>query len=786
MKRKLGEILLNRGALSAMELQQALEQQAETDRDQRLRLGELVVQQGYTTDEMVAHGLADQFQLQYVDPTDTDIDRDVMFLVPRTQALDSMVLPLRRNPEGIILVAMVNPQDLGALNELQFQLKGTVRPLVAAPSRVQLAIDRNYGLESQARRVLRGVEPQEQRSAAPASLSLDAASIEQRLKQGGQKPYEDLSSMLLMHGIQRGASDIHLEPQIDGLRVRARIDGMLQEMMRLPSWAIPPLTTRIKVIGELDVANRLIPQDGKVSVTLAGKRVDLRISVVPSQFGENVVIRILDPDMLTCDLGELGWDPGALSSYYRMVARPRGMVLCVGPTGSGKTTTLYSTIHRLRSEATAIVTVEDPIEYTVEGVVQFEVEHRAHMTFASIIPALLRQDPNVIVIGEIRDTETARAAIQASTTGHLVLSSLHTAQTSSTIMRMLELDITPHLLGDCLSGIVAQRLVRRVCPECSVVAPPEAEDWDRLNLAPRTIEGFTRRAGDGCEACTYTGYHGRVGVFEVLRISDNIRSLIQARASEQTLWSQARNEGMETLFEDALRKVGQGITTFEEVARVVPVDPWLQDGASPVELEAATDLPPDYQEMEVLDPTGARVEPTTAQGGPVETSSMTPEAAVAAPIEELAGTTEPQPATAPEEGPIEQSARPQGDPRVLVVDDAEEILQLVRITLEDSYTVQVARNGVEALEQVARQRPDLVVLDVMMPKMDGYEVCRRLRAEPHTARVPIIILSARGEKAHLKKGLRLGADDYLPKPFDPEELELRVRALLRRSGRVQG
>ena len=786
MKRtKLGEILLDRGALSAIQLQEALEQQHASE---GRRLGELVVDLGYATDEMVAHGLADQFQLQYVDPMETAIDRDVMFLVPRTQAVKQKVLALRRTPEGVILVAMVNPQDLSLLNELQFQLKGTVRPVITAPSRIKLAIDRNYGLESQARRVLKGMAPQTSRRVLrPASLALDGAAIEKRLKQGGQKPYEDLVSLMLMHGIEQDASDIHLEPQRDGLRVRARIDGMLQEMMKLPLWTVSPLVTRIKVIGELDVANRLKPQDGKVSVSLEDRRVDLRISVVPSQFGENVVIRILDPAMLQCDLSELGWHANALTAFYRMVSRPRGMVLCVGPTGSGKTTTLYSTIHRLRSEATSIVTVEDPIEYTVEGIVQFEVEHRAQMTFASIIPALLRQDPNVIVIGEIRDAETAKAAIQATTTGHLVLSTLHTTQTTSTIVRMLELGITPHLLGDCLSGIVAQRLVRRVCSECSVIAQPQEEDWRRLGLQPRAVGGDTRRVGPGCPACLYTGYRGRVGVFEVLRINDAVRSLIQARASEQTLWSQARTDGMETLFEDALRKVSQGISTFEELARVVPVDPWRQDGGAPAadRRTAAVDrrrLPPPSEE--VLDPPSSGEVVLTLLEEPTEETAAEPEPP--RPIEEVAGLKQDAPDEEADGGPIAEGMQPQEarEPVVLVVDDAEEILQLVRITLEDSYTVEVARDGVEALELIDQLHPDLLVLDVMMPKMGGYAVCETIKSDPETADLPIIILSARGEKAHLKKGLRLGADDYLPKPFDPEELELRVRALLRRSGRV--
>ena len=796
-RRKIGDILLDNGTISTSQLQDALDRQTQV---KHRRLGELFVDMGHCSDEAVARALAEQFSMDYVDPIDMDIDRHLIFLLPRAQAEKVAVLPLRKDEGGRILVAMADPLDLAALNDLQFQLKGAIQPMVASPSRLQLAIDRFYGLETQAQRVLQAALPKPDMVEASRSdhIALDGEEIERRLRQGGESPYVDLVSIMLLHAIEKDASDIHCEPQFDGMRVRLRIDGMLQEILRLPPWSVGSLVSRVKVICNLDVASRRKPQDGKTSVSIAGRRIDLRVSVVPSQFGENVVIRILDPQMLQADLSKLGWAVEQLGAYYHMVAHPRGMVLCVGPTGSGKTTTLYSTINRLRSESTSIVTLEDPIEYTVDGIVQFEVEDRKGMRFQDLIPALLRQDPNAIIIGEIRDEETARAAIQATTTGHLVLSTLHTAQTTSTIIRMLELGITPHLLGDCLSGVVAQRLVRRVCQKCSVVAPPEIEDWDRIGVPPRDLEGFTRRVGAGCPACLYTGYRGRIGVFEVLPITDQIRSLIQARASEQTLWSQARAEGLLTLFDAALEKVADGLTTLEEVARVIPVDPWLhQDELSRrrAATKKALSAPPpakvaalSYEAIEIVD--GA--EQASAEAG----DAAAAEALVGRPVgeepepvptddSEPAGQEQPEQGAEPDAaGAQEAEAEAEAAPekaRVLVVDDAEEILQLVKITLEEDYEIDLARDGVEALEKIEAQRPALVVLDVMMPRMGGYEVCEELRSSKETATLPVIILSARGEKAHVKQGLKAGADDYLPKPFDPEELELRVRSLIRRS-----
>lgn len=749
-RERFGKILLGQGVITEEQLIEALARQKES---KDLRLGELLVKLGNISDVTVAHALAKQFALDYNDPLEEKVDKDLLALVPRQQAIKNKILPLRRTDSGKLQVAMVDPQNLSAINDLQFQLKGDIQPVVAALSRLSQAIDVYYGFEDQAARVLKDAAPKNIEKQREAAIALDAEQIEGRLKEGGHEPYVDLVSMMILHAVERDATDLHLEPQTDGLRVRIRIDGMLQDMLKLPSWSARPLVSRIKVIGKLDVAQRREPQDGKVAVSIGGRRVDLRISAIPSQFGENVVLRLLNPEMLSCDLIELGWNEAILSKYFKMIAKPRGMVLCVGPTGSGKTTTLYSTIHRLLSDTTSIVTIEDPIEYTLDGIVQFEVEHNSRLTFATIIPKLLRQDPDVMVVGEIRDSDTAKAAVQATTTGHLVLSSLHTGQTTSSIMRLLELGISSQVLSDILNGIVAQRLVRRVCPKCSIVGPPEKEDLQRLDIEPQDLGDKCRRVGPGCADCLFTGYRGRIGVFEVFTPDEELQALIQAGASEKVLWRTARKNGMRTLLEDALQKVSDGITTLEEVARMIPVNPWTDKASKDTidrerrALKAAASAP---------DEAPAEEEATAGQAAATE--------------------------EAPESGgePAPSTTRP----TVMVVDDAEEILRLVWATLEDSYELVLASDGEEAMELVTQVMPDLMVLDVMMPKLDGYEVCEKMKANPKTADMPILILSARSEKNYVKEGLRLGADDYLPKPFDPEELELRVKALLRRSGKL--
>ena len=741
---KIGEIMVSRGYLPQARLMAALEAQTHTPGH---LIGVLLVQQGAVTAEQVAEALAEQLGLPYVDPLRRRVDPALVWKVSRTLAEEREVLPLERSVSGAIEVAMANPRDINTLRDLEFVFHSNVTPMVASGPRIGQAIQRHYSLEHRAQQMLSGVDADWKAvTTSPTGLELDGEAIASRLRAGGSRPYVDLLNFLLINAIERKASDIHLDPQADDVRIRFRIDGMLREALTLPPWSSRPLVSRIKVVGLLDLSVHNRPQDGKVTASLGVRKIDLRISIVPSQYGEKVVIRLLDHSILQADLGNLGWSPRALSSFYRMVSQPQGLVLCVGPTGSGKSTTLYATIHRLRSETTSIVTVEDPIEYSLPGITQIQVNEKLGMQFSSAVRSILRQDPNVIIIGEIRDAETADAAFEAANTGHLVLSTLHTNHAIGTITRLLDLKVPPWLLGTALTGIVAQRLVRKVCHNCGIQAAPEQEDWTRLGVEPIDLGPGVRRAGPGCPQCRYVGYTGRLGVIEVLNVTDGLRQMLLEGAGEDDLWRQARTDGLVTLFDEAMEKVRAGLTTLEEIARVVPVDPWRSEAAR---------APRQVPVMEDTD------EPLIELGG--EHLEVLEEA-VMSPVEGVP--------------PLRvQRARP----RIVIADDAEEVLQLVGITLEDDYDLDLTRDGAEALSKVEEVLPDLVILDVMMPRMSGFEVCERLRENLTTAAIPVLFLSARGERTHVKQGFHVGADDYLAKPFDPEELQLRVRALLRRA-----
>ncbi len=753
-ERRLGEILREQGAISGEVLEQALRAQREAHRHERL--GVLLVRMRACDDEAIARAVAEQASLPYVDPVNEHIEAALIWRVPKELAEQHLVLPMQRAlgadgqlvKGGPVRVAMADPRNMVAQGELQFILGAPLLLSVAAPSRILLAVNRHYDLEPVARRILDQVPEALRHPPPPRAARELSRGGPFRLTAGEDEgqAYVQLLDFILAQAIERGASDVHLSPTADGLRVRYRLDGMLRDVLQIPGWAIGPLTGRLKVVAGLSVYENRRPQDGGLAVSLGDRHVDLRVSTVPGQFGETAVVRLLDPRMLQIDLGSLGWDRQALAQWYRLVSQTQGLVLVVGPTGSGKSTTLYATINRLRSESTHIVTLEDPVEYRVTGISQTQVNAQIGMSFAAGIRSLLRQDPAVMVVGEIRDRESADAAVEAANTGHLVLSTVHTGHAIDAVTRLVDLGVAPFLVASALLGVVAQRLVRRLCPECSIESAPSAEDWARLGIAPQDLGGRVRRVGDGCPACEYVGYRGRIGVFEVMRLNEELREAIHERRPDRELWAVARKAGMRTLLEDALDKVAQGLTSLEEVARAVPTDRWERSAS--LLLRRSVELVEEQTEVLSADRLPEAVE------------------AEVPPVDEVPG-------------PV-----PGAPAEVLVVDDHEEILQLVSIALEDSFGVRLARDGEEALAEVGRKAPDAIVLDVMMPRLSGYEVCARLKAEPATARIPILMLSARGDAAHVKQGLQAGADDYLPKPFDPEELELRVRALLRRSGRL--
>ncbi len=777
----LGKVLQDNGYITSADLDAALAAQKKDGG----KLGQILLAIGAIDEENLALGLAQQVGFDQVDPVNTAVDPELLSGFSRDVAIRLQALPLVYTGPQTISVAMANPFDLEARRELEFVLGRGIQAMVCRAQALRDAIGKHYGLEKELAAILQSVKPEEA-IAASHILDIDLEEIEKRLRVGGARPYIDLLNFLLGNAHTSRASDIHVEPLEGGVQVRYRIDGVLRSAMKLPKWVESGLVSRIKVVGKMDLSIHHLPQDGKVRAHIGGRDQDLRISTIPSQFGETCVLRILDPDILQLDLGDLGLGASQLDTYYRLISQPQGMILITGPTGSGKSTSLYATIKRLQSEQTKIVSVEDPVEYTLGGITQVQVDDRRGMTFANSIRSLLRQDPNVLVIGEIRDEETAATAFQAALTGHLVFSTLHTVDTISTITRLRDLGLPLYLTGSSLLGVVAQRLVRRLCPHCRVEGQPDPAGWRALELEPIPL-ATSFRPGPGCKRCLYTGYRGRVGVYELLRVEESLRNLILAGADESAIRRAAVDGGMQVLVESGIQKVEEGLTSLEEMVRHVRSA--VMSGRSQASPKAAQQR---AAQSHAPPPAAAAPAPTPEQPSVSADGEFSLGEPLGDAVDTLPGEAVVLLSGEFPEIPMENAEElvgPAGGPEtILVVDDSQEILDLVRYTLEGvGFRVLTALDGQEALATIERHRVNdpvhLIVLDVMMPGMTGFEVCEHLKADIATAFLPVLILSARGDQAHIKSGFKAGADDYLPKPFDPEELELRIRALLRRAYR---
>ncbi len=775
----LGTVLVDNGYIGSAQLDGAV---AEQRRSPGRRLGQVLLESGAIDEETLVLALAKQGGFGQVDPRTMAVEPDLLEAVSHKMASSHQALPLHAVGPQLVRVAMTNPLDLEARRDLEFALGRAVDPVVAKASDLRDAIEYHYGLGQKLETVLDGLRPGGG-SVAPRNLArvveVDVRLVEDRLRSGAAAtPYVDLLNFLLANARQARASDIHLEPQQTALRVRYRIDGELRPVTNLPKWVERGLISRIKVVGGMDVSRDRVPQEGRIRASIGGSEVDLRVSLVPSQFGETCVVRLLDPAILELSLAELGYTQAQLQAYYRLLAQPQGIVLVTGPTGSGKSTTLYATINRLMERNASIVTVEDPVEYTLEGVTQLAVSEHRGITYPSAIRWLLRQDPDVIIVGEIRDAETAAAAFQAALTGHLVFATLHTPDTVTTVTRLRDLGVPPYLTSSTLLGVVAQRLVRCLCSACSEPGEPSLELRERVGAPALALPG-ARRVGRGCRECAFTGYHGRVGVFELLPINDTLRNLVHGGADAPALRRAAIEAGLLPMWDSVVDKVAQGRTCLEEVLRHADAQTLRagqQHGHAPTGAPGL-DRGSDVRRPPASASPGARSAPSADVPSLVPTTPPPDTPLSPAPMAPVGVA-----------GAVTSAASGGAQPAetVLVVDDSQEILDLVRYTLEDvGYRVLTADGGRAALRLVAEHRLDdpihLVVLDVMMPDMSGFEVAQQLKQDIATAFLPILILSARGEQAYVNEGFRAGADDYLPKPFDPEELELRVKALLRRT-----
>ena len=546
----LGALLLRDGALTVEQLQLALEEKRTSPK----RLGEILVDRGFVTPTQVSRVLAEQHELPFVDLVREPVDPAAAGLLSEELARRYGAVPVRFLADGSVLVAVADPTNVVVSDDLRLALGTTVRVGVASAETIARVISRVHGGELE-------VEEPEESAAADEQLGTvvdlrDASSLAPAIKQ---------VNVMLSRALELGASDVHFTPQRKRLLVRARVDGVMREIGQIPKNLQPAVTSRLKVMAELDIAEKRAPQDGRMSLKSGDRAIDVRVAVLPTSFGEKVTLRLMASGEAAATLAELGLTDAAAAELERAVQQPFGAVIAVGPTGSGKSTTLHAALARVNDDERVITTIEDPIEYQVQNADQIEVNPRAGLTFASGLRTILRSDPDVILVGEIRDEETAEIAFQAAMTGHMVLSSLHAQNAASAIARLKDMGVDPGLIATSLNCIVAQRLARKLCQHCREPYVPDAAERAELGL-PADGEAVWLHRAAGCEACSYTGYAGRVGLFEVMPIRGRIRSLVE-RSTEE-IFAAAVEEGMTTMRQDGLRLVREGVTSLAEVRRV--------------------------------------------------------------------------------------------------------------------------------------------------------------------------------------------------------------------------
>jgi type IV pilus assembly protein PilB len=594
MSGKLGEILIRENIITPQQLKEVLEYQ----RLNGGRLGYNLVKLGLVSEEVLTAALSRQYGVPAVNLSSIEIDDSVVRLIPREVAQRYCVLPISRIGTTLTL-AMADPTNVYAMDDIKFVTGFTIEPVVASEVSVMKAIDRSYGsvrgleLVTSSGDSSAGGQNGKAGSAAAAPTVSAAEFVENEFgdfdpslevmeeqeeidltsmqRSSEEAPVVRLVNVILVESLRRGASDIHIEPYEKEFRVRFRIDGVLYNIMSPPMKLKDALISRLKIMAKLDISEKRLPQDGRIKIKVKlddrSRELDFRVSSLPTLFGEKVVLRLLDKEKLMLDMTRLGFEPQSLEKFQRNIAKPYGMVLVTGPTGSGKTNTLYSALQALNTPETNIMTAEDPVEFNLMGINQVQIKDQIGLNFAAALRSFLRQDPNIILVGEIRDFETAEIAIKAALTGHLVLSTLHTNDAPSTVSRLMNMGIEPFLVATSVNLIQAQRLIRRVCKECKEEISTPAPALADLGFSPEEAKTLKTYKGRGCDTCNNTGYKGRVGLYEVMEITDEIRELILVGASALELRKKAIEEGMITLRGSGLEKLRQGITTIEEVLR---------------------------------------------------------------------------------------------------------------------------------------------------------------------------------------------------------------------------
>jgi type IV pilus assembly protein PilB len=558
---RIGEQLIHEGLVTREQLSKALDDA----RSNGTRVGFSLVKLGFMGEQDLVRALARQHRIPAVDLERVKLDPKILKLLPSEIALKHQVLPLRRVGRTLT-VAMANPTDLGVLDDLKFVTRLDIEPVIAGDFSLRKIIEKEYegGTDDRINDLLKQIESEDVEVVDDTEEEMSVGALTAAVEEA---PVVKLINGILTDAVQKGASDIHFECYEKDIRVRYRIDGVLHEIMRPPIKMKAALISRFKILSDLNIAERRVPQDGRIKLRLGRRVIDFRVSTLPTLFGEKIVLRILDKSNLTLDLEKFGMEEKAEKDFMRAIMNPYGMVLVTGPTGSGKTTTLYSALSQINTPEVNIMTAEDPVEYNLHGINQVLVRTEIGMTFAAALKAFLRQDPNIIMVGEIRDLETGSIAIKAALTGHLVLSTLHTNDAPSTITRMVDMGIEAFNVASAVNLITAQRLVRRICQNCKEAVTYPQEYLDAAGLTDEDIEGITFYRGAGCETCNGSGYKGRQGLYEVMAMSPTLRRMVLQGGSAAELQAQAISEGMLTLRMDGFVKLRKGITTLEEVIK---------------------------------------------------------------------------------------------------------------------------------------------------------------------------------------------------------------------------
>ncbi|MDQ7822715.1 MAG: type II secretion system ATPase GspE [Candidatus Eremiobacteraeota bacterium] len=553
------------------------ERQLEKARDQAEKFHEplekVVARMGFATEKEITEVMGRKMGVDFVDLEEREYDGELVHAVPERFTHQYKVFPVELR-ENRLTLAMVDPFDVIAIDDIRLVTGYDIEPVIATEGAIMDAINRHYSTTAmvEANDVLKGLSAADVEAFEADNADEEEFSPEQIKELVNEAPIVRVVNLIISQAISDKASDIHIEPETKLVRVRYRVDGVLHDVMEPPRHIHAPMVSRLKIMSSMDIAERRVPQDGKIHMRHDHREFDLRVSTIPTVHGEKVVMRILDKGSVTLGLNNLGFYPDVQSRLEQIVEKPYGMLLVTGPTGSGKSTSLYSILNRLNKGEVNIVTVEDPVEYQIQGISQVQQNEKAGLTFATALRAFLRQDPDIIMVGEIRDQETAKTAVEAALTGHLVLSTLHTNDAAGAVTRLTEMGVEPFLCASSLIGVLAQRLARCICPNCRESYTPPVESVRRFGLSAYTDSEIVFYRGRGCDHCKMTGYRGRTGIHELLTMSDRIRGLILQRASTAELRQCAIEEGMKTMPDDGLRKVLDGVTTIEECLRVVYIE----------------------------------------------------------------------------------------------------------------------------------------------------------------------------------------------------------------------